>query len=165
MEPLVRLTRPDDINVLEALDLKTYHYPLTLKQWQSHVQGSGKKGAARLLLTSVNGLAVAFVMCSINNEKNQVSIDRLGVLPKYRRLGLGTMLVKESILHANREKCDSLITTVPHIHCRPGDDDDVSEFLIAVGFAATSVLKNWATMYGSDVDGYVFERKIDVFEP
>lgn len=163
-EPVIRLTRPSDINKLQALDLKCYHYPMPLKMWQEYVNGSGKTGQARVVICEVFTTSAGFAMWNIAEDQESAQLLRIGVLPKFRRNGLGRLLVKSCIHDASRAKCERINVIVPDLHCDPGHPDDVSVFLGRVGFITTGkVIHSWRTMYGGWVDGYEFERKIDVF--
>ncbi len=52
-EPIVRLTRPSDVNALSTLDLKTYHYPLELKKWKELAAQSGKPPEPKVVVVEV----------------------------------------------------------------------------------------------------------------
>jgi GNAT superfamily N-acetyltransferase len=164
-EPVIRLTRPSDINALMALDLKTHHYPLTLDEWQAKVNGSGSANHARVVVCDVVRVSTGFAMWKIDNEHEYCDLMRIGVLRRYRLKGLGSLLVHACLRHAFEQKCDKLRIIVPHIICNPGDPDDASEFLGKCFFKATGVIDDWCEMYGKNVDGYVFERKINVLTP
>lgn len=165
MEPVVRLTRPGDINSVTAIDLKCYHYPLPMKEWQALINGSGKQGQARIVVTEVYRASAGFAMWSVDEDRI-CNLHRVGVLPKFRRNGLGTVLVAACVRHCfetNKTGKEDLIKTarvvVPDIHCSPGDPDDVSAFLSSCDFKPTGkIIPEFKTMYGQPVDGYVFER-------
>ena len=165
-EHLIRLTRPDDINTLTALDLKTHQYPMPLKEWQTKLSGSGKQDQARIVLCVVAGLPVGFAMWSIDNEHNISHLLRLGVLPDFRLHGLGRLLVHACAQHSYEMRCDKVKIVVPDLNCSPGDPDDVSAFLNKLEFTATGeIIPEWGEMYGEPIEGYAFERQLYVTAP
>lgn len=158
-EPVIRLTRPTDINAVTMMDLKCYPYPLEMKQWQELLSGSGKQNHARVVVVEAKGVAVGFAVWSIRQENMVGLLHRLGVLPQYRRRQFGTLLMAAYIKHCQENQCDKVRVIVPSIHCDPGDPDDVSAFLNTCGFKTTGeILPDYRVMYGDEVDGYVFER-------
>ncbi len=167
-EPLIRLVRPNDMNKLQTLDLKCYPYPLPLSEWQEKLKGSGKEDEARIVICEVFNTAAGFAMWTIDKEHDGSHLVRLGVVPKFRRNGIGTLLVDACVRDTRKYGCEFIRTIVPHIHCCPGDSDDVSVFLTHSNFSPATkhgVQHGYREMYGKRVDGYVFERKIDVFAP
>ena len=77
---------------------------------------------------------------------------------------MGRLLIETAVRDCNRALCEGMKVVVPHIHCVPGDPDDVSVFLNKVDFVPTGrIIHDWREMYGEEVDGYEFERKIDAF--
>ena len=162
-EPMIRLTRPNDINTLQTLDLKSYHYPMPLVEWQERVKGSGQDKEARIVICEVMHKPVGFAMWSTGDMETG-HLLRIGVMPRFRRKNIGRLLVESCARDLCKSGCEAIKVVVPHIHCCPGDDDDVSEFLRACEFYPNGkVIHDWRRMYGNDIDGYEFERKIDVF--
>lgn len=159
-EPLIRLTRPGDVNALSTLDLKTYHYPLELETWKELAGQSGKPTEPKVVVVEVARRPVGFALWQEVDE-DVARIIRLGILPKSRFCGLGTLLIKRIIAHSQTEKKDRLRIVIPDLHCQPGDPDDVSGFLSKVGFHTTGeVIQDHSRMYGDWREGYVFERNI-----
>ncbi|MCI0564661.1 MAG: GNAT family N-acetyltransferase [Nitrososphaera sp.] len=157
-EPVVRLTRPGDINSVTRMDLKCYPYPMPMQEWQERIKGSGEKDQARIIVVELYREPAGFAMWNINDE-HVGFLCRLGVLPKYRRQKVGTLLMASCLKHCQENHCDKVKLVVPSIHCQPGDPDDVSAFLTACGFKTTKeILYNYCVMYGDQIDGYVFER-------
>ncbi len=167
-EPIIRLTRPTDISALQTLDLKTYHYPLPLKDWQHYVNGSGKAGEARIIIAEVFRKPVGYCMWTMDKLNNGAHLERLGVIPQFRRNLLGRLMVKTCVQHVQEQFYGEDIEAeiriiVPHIHCNTDDPDDVSAFLSKVDFVPTGdIVHDWQVMYGELVDGYIFARKLDV---
>lgn len=160
-ESIVRLSRPNDISQLRDLDLKCFQYPFSMAQWQHFIQGSGKKNEPKVILVEVVKSAVGYAMWEIDTEANVLSLLRIGVLPPFRRKKLGSTLFMAVIKDAQRNQLDKIRCVVPDIHCVPNDPDNVSGFLLANGLSATGeIVYDAFQMYGSNFDGYVFERGV-----
>lgn len=164
--PVIRVTRPGDINSLKSIDLKSYDYPLDMDGWRERIADSGKIDKPRIAVVTVNAQAVGYCMWLSDEKPEYGSEDgasgkilRLGVLPNYRRQGYGRMLMDEAIRHCGMMHCDNMKITVPAIHCMPGDPDDVSQFLNRCGYRPTGqVVEDFQKMFGDWIEGYVFER-------
>ena len=160
-EPTIRLTRPTDINNIVDLDLKCYVYPLCMADWQDLVGTSGQDGSPRVVMVEVLQKPVAFGMWQHDKDKGITTVIRLGALEPFRRAGVSKILLTNCIKGSRTLKIKRLQVVAPEIHCRPGDPDDISEFLLKSGFHPTGdILNEYKTMYGDLVDGFVFERKI-----
>lgn len=161
--PIIRLSRPSDINNIVSLDSKCYIYPFKMKDWQDLVQKSGHVGEPRLIMLELMDLPVGFCMWKNDSEESVTDILRMAVLKTHRRLGLGKLLLAACNKSSLSVGAGKMRITVPDIHCRPGDPDDVSEFLLKTGFLTTGEVKSdFKQMYGDSVDGYVFEKKVTV---
>lgn len=176
MEPIVRLSRPDDLNTLKDLDLKCFDYPLEMAEWQELINGSGQDEKARVSVVLVQRKAVGFAVWKLVEEKKPaeagedpdhkfvIDIVRLGVREPWRRNKLGTLLLADIEDDAKRRQADVLRITVPEIHCQPEgrrDKDDVTGFLNATHFKPTGkVVTDFCKMYGDLIDGYVWERTV-----
>lgn len=161
-KPQVRLTRPQDVNTLTHLDLKCYQYPVGLQGWQEFMKGVDSTN--RIVLLEVGKEAVGFAAYELVEQvggESYVNITRLGVQPRDRRKGYGTILLNNIENSARRMKADGLCILVPELHCTPGDPDDVLGFLTNAGFKASGAIEyNCKRMYGEWVDGYYFIRRI-----
>ena len=165
-EPVIRLTRPTDINALKDLDLKSYQYPLDLEEWQSRITGSGKPNESKIIITEVFRKPVAYAMWSVDHEHKGIWLERLGVLPKYRLAGLGSRLVQSCLEDGHDKFCEEARVIAPSIYCEPGNEDDISVFLNKCGFNPNGeIVHDMRKMYGERVDGYIFVRKISVNPP
>jgi predicted GNAT family acetyltransferase len=165
-EPIVRMTRPGDLNDIQNLDVKCYHYPLLMDDWKVLINGKDedddgpKSEKAKVEVVEVHRKKVGYSVLR-RFDDTVMMIERLGVRETFRRHGLGRMLVDEANLAARHMKVDVMRIVIPEIQCKPGDPDDVSAFLNATSFHPTGkIVPAFAFMYGDDVDGYVWERKV-----
>jgi GNAT superfamily N-acetyltransferase len=165
-KPMIRLSRPTDINTLVALDLKAYNYPLSMDDWKVLVHGSGKKKEPRVVLLELMGRPAGFCMWKDaepkeGEEERIVDLLRVGITPSYRKRGLGRLIVDRCAEECNRDRVDKIRILVPEVHCVPDDPDNIVGFLNKVDFNPTGeIIDNYKVMYGDSVDAFVFERKL-----
>lgn len=161
--PVIRLTRPTDINIVVDLDLKCYDYPWAFVEWQQAINDNGKNGKARIVLLEVDKKPAGFAMWQIGLD-NIVRVQRFGILPKYRNKGLGFALMSymRVFCEGHISRPEKMQVVVPHIYCVPGDPENVAPFLTKCGFHATGeILPEVGVMYGNPVEGYVFESELN----
>ena len=163
-QPVIRLSRPTDINNLRDLDIKCYDYPLNMDQWKTLVESSGKSGEARCVLVEYQSAIgsnkpIGFGVWKFH--EGDYLILRVGTVKPYRRKGIGKLIVDTILKDANKKGIKVVKITAPDLQCRPGDPDDVSAFLIACGFKANGkILTDWKFMFGKYRDGYEFEMRL-----
>lgn len=162
-EPIIRLSRPNDLNRVTTLDLKCYPYPKNLKYWKEFFEGIGK--TSKILVLERLNKAIGFTAWDMHSDKSTgeefATISRFGVMPEHRRKGFGTLMLEATQRHAELMGADYLHVIVPEIHCCPGDPDDVSEFLNVNAFNTTGAIDyGFDTMYGDKVDGFHWVRKV-----
>ena len=152
----VFIARTNDINVLADIDLKAYEYPCGVDYFKEVVATNPNDQFA--LIASTPKAAVAYV--TVHVLDTQAEIFRFGVLPKYRRIGVGTLLMTKLMNRLALTKCTTAITTVPEFVCDPRDLNDVSNFLLFTGFKATMLERDYFYMYGRRYDGVKFWRSL-----
>lgn len=166
MEPHVRLSRPNDINVIRDLDIKCYDYALEMPEWQDLLNTSGQENCARVVVVEAYRKPIGFAVWKMLPPESGVDqqicfLYRLGVRPGSRGHGLGSLLLKTCQEHAIRMQADLIRATVPDFKCRPDDPDNVSGFLLHHDFQATGhILPEYKFMYGKWTDGYIFEKRL-----
>lgn len=163
-QPVIRLSRPTDINNLRDLDVKCYDYPLNMEQWQALVQSSGKTDEARCVLVEYQnpiGSNTPIGFGVWQNEEGKFNILRLGVAKSYRRQGIGKLIIDTIVKDARKKDVKTISLIVPDLHCEPGDPDDCSQFMLAVGFKPTGeIIQKHIYMYGQWREGYAFEMRL-----
>lgn len=160
--PQVRLTQPNDVNSITALDMKCYQYPLSLEGWKQFL--SEVNDTNRVVVLEKSRRAIGFaayeLVEDLSTGDSHVEITKLGILPEYRRQGHGSTLIESIEGGARRLKADRISILIPEIHCFPGDPDDVSLFLKYNGYYPSGVIKyNCQVMYGHQVDGFYFVKE------
>lgn len=160
----VRIVRPTDQNHLHTLDLKCFIYPQPAQYWAQKVKDMGQSFSADNSKTTV-ALAVygnepVGIICAVMKQ-GVVDIERLGVLPKFRRKGVARKLLGTILGSAKKMGGETAVITVPDFMCSPGDPDDCSVALKALGFRTTGKITYDAFhMYGQARDGYQFIKDL-----
>ena len=163
-QPVVRLSRPTDINNLRDLDVKCYDYPINMEQWKTLVESSGKAGEARCVLVEYQSAIgsnkpIGFGVWQYHD--GDFLILRIGTVKQYRRRGIGHLIMDAIVKDASKKGIKTIKITVPDIHCQPGDPDDVSAYLVKMGFKTTGLIySDWKFMFGQYRDGYEFALKL-----
>jgi N-acetylglutamate synthase-like GNAT family acetyltransferase len=144
-----------DVSILSTLSIKCHEYPHSLDIFKILIDDD-KTG---IYIAKISGRAVGYV--SILYEDTFVEIDRLGVVPDFRNLGISKKLfntVKEQAEKLNKKY---IYITVP---CYKVDDMEdpwnIKGWLEKCGFEAIEVVEQAYRRYGRDYDGYVFRQEI-----
>lgn len=150
-----------DINVIHNLDFKSYHYPIDPSEYKQLVS----RGTALSSIAVVGDKKVGFAIWERGARENAAYIIRLGVLPSYRRKGIGRKIlgwVCADIRENKDIKLNSKLRVVlPQVICLgPEDPDDVSGFMKKVGFKWIDTMEDLFYHYGRNEDGLVFERQL-----
>lgn len=171
------------------LDIRTYQFPFTLKQYKQLVALSTEATPVQMATMGVKAYPVGFALWSRGTEAYPAFIYRFGIVPSLviptsgdaqkhyatyrrfqpdcnktvncRRQGLGDRLYKyvEDDIIKNG-KAKSIRCNVSSLKCTPGDPDDVVGFLKHIGMKAVDVVHDMYEQYGESHDGYVFEKEI-----
>ena len=98
------------------------------------------------------GMAVFY-----NDFMGSIEIVKVAVKRPYRNMGIARRLIFNCILYARELYATRLVMIVPESKLRPGEPDDLSEWLKALRFRAqVPLLKDYFTFYGEPEDGVVF---------
>jgi len=153
--PSLREARFTDINNLVDIDIKSYAYPWSLKQWRAVAVNP----ECHMTVATIKEEPIA-VCAWQKNFENEAEILKLATKPAYRGRTIGTLLLHSVSLVAIEQGLKKVIIIVPEIKCFPGHIDDVSVWLLKRMFVAVKpILKNHFTMYGQPCDGYKFILK------
>jgi len=102
------------------------------------------------------GTVIGFETFFHAKDHNSVFIPKLGVLPAYRRKGIGRSFVKDAIEFAGQVKATRLETLLPESMLRPGEPVFCGEWMNKVGFKATGIEKDVFVAMGQPEDGIRF---------
>ena len=150
----VQKSTPRDIGPLVDMDLKSHEYPWPTDNWATVMTRPDV-----VIFIATSGVKPAG-FCVFAVAGAELSILRFGVIPKYRRMKVASMIMSNLNNLANSLKADRMSVVVPEIHCLPGHPDDVSSVLGRAGFLATEVIKDRFLMYGGQVDGFKFVKEL-----
>ena len=156
MIPSLRKAQITDINNMIDIDIKSYMYPWSLKQWRAVTIDP----ACDITVATIKMEPIAVCIWQ-KNSKNEAEILKLATKPAYRGHAAGTLLLHSVSLAAVKQGLKRIIIIIPEINCFPGHPDDVSVWLLERMFTAVKpILKDRFIMYGQPCDGYKFVLEI-----
>lgn len=151
VEPYIRHYRAADLPQLLEIEKECFRSPWSeLEFKQLLIQRNGF-----IRVVQINQKIVAYVVYRI--FKTRVEIDSVAVAARYRRLGIGTRLIREieAKHRSRRDVCECIVSEW---------NLEAHKFLAAVGFRAIAVASEYfvAEQAGSPYeDGYLFELNMD----
>lgn len=150
----VRPTTERDAHYLLDIDIKCFDYAWLPDDWRAAAKD------ALACVATWNETPVGMVIFSYNNYGG-VEIEKIAVKAPYRHHGIARRLLYNCALYAKEIGALELLMVVPESRLRPGDPDDISAWLLKLGFRASlPLLKNWFVFYGKPEDGVVFSLPI-----
>lgn len=102
------------------------------------------------------GTVIAFQTFFHDKDHNTVFMPKVGVLPAYRRKGIGRSFVKDAIEFAGQVKASRLETLIPESMLRPTEPSFCGHWTKSVGFKATGIEKDVFVAMGQLEDGIKF---------
>jgi len=146
----IRATTERDAHYLLDIDNKCFDYAWLPEDWRQVAKD------CLACVATWNGTPVGMVIFTSNRNRG-VEIVRIAVKAPYRNQGIARRLLRNCVLYAREIGAIELLMLVPESRLRPGDPDDLSQWLIKLGFRAeVPLLKNWFKFYGEWEDGVLF---------
>ena len=146
-----------NMNVIHALDFKTHHFALEASQYKELL----KQGTAVSTIASIEDKHVGFAIWSRGAKGKPAHFIRFGVLPEFRKRGIGRKMMQWVENDLREARKESVIAILSQSLCLgPEDPDDVSGFMSKVGFTWFEQLSEMFHEYNQVFDGYKFERKL-----
>jgi hypothetical protein len=143
-----------DLGCMKDIDLKASIYPADAEAWAyAVVEGNCVNFGAY-----IGDKMVGFILTE--QHENVLRILRLKVHPDFTCSLAYESLVSKAESLARDLHVKRLTIVIPEIHCMPGDPDDQSVDLNAIGFMAKGIVKDAFVMYGDTIDGFRFERDV-----
>jgi GNAT superfamily N-acetyltransferase len=106
----------------------------------------------------LGGREVGFALAEMNMSGSYI-IDRVGVHPKFRRVGIGRKIIERITLEAATENINKVIAIVPSYIIDDNEDPwNIEQWLWKLGFKAGKVITDHFHRYNQDYDGYLFQR-------
>lgn len=153
----VRQAGTSDILSVKNCDLKCYYDSYTNAQWD------GVTDDYAVNVAICKGTVVGYVLfCQDRENTNLVLIRRLGVLPSFRRRGVGRRLYDSVHDVAKLLSVVHIATTIPEHMCDPRTPFDCTPFLLKLGFQAKMpVAEGLFTYLGEPEAGIVFLAEVN----
>jgi ribosomal protein S18 acetylase RimI-like enzyme len=146
----IRATTEKDAHYLLDIDIKCFEYAWLPDDWRK----AGKNCLA--CVATWNGTPIAVVIFS-NNQCGGIDIAKIAVKAAYRNQGIARRLLYNCALYARETGAVELLMLVPESRLRPGEPDDISRWLMRLGFRAeVPLFKDWFEFYGEREDGVLF---------
>lgn len=156
MKLSIKIAQWIDRDILRDIDLKSFDYPWDDGYWIYWFQET-----RAVFIAEVDGVPAGLMAGALNEDG--LVIEKLGVKPPYRRLGVSKLLL---------DACDDMTIQCPekpqiHIvipepwlyHDSP---DCIAEWIKATGFKARMpYMKDYFHIRGEDLDGVRCEREVE----
>jgi len=138
------------------LDTQTQEFALGVdeaKQWFTTVDEAP-------YIARISGREVGFALAMFDKVAHtRVIIKRIGVHPKFRRVGVGRKIVERIAIEAATENIDVVQMTVPSYIIDDTEDPwNIEQWIWKLGFKATKTITDHFHRYNRDYDGYIFQR-------
>lgn len=156
----IRKATREDLQYVMDIDLKCYEYPWSSDFW--HDAASYETVVGTFYGTPVgmavfaNGPVICPTFCH-DVPEGVFTLLKLAVKERFRRRGLGRMLLNYIKGVAWTAKSETLISIVPESICLPGSKYDASVWLNRMDFEARNIIPACFTNCGEAEDGYLFE--------
>ena len=149
-----RAAEQKDAHYLIDIDIKCFDYAWTPEDWRQVAKD------CMACVATWNGTPVGMAIF-YNDHAGSIEIVKIAVKKPYRNVGIARRLLYNCALYA-RELCATrLLMVVPEGKLRPGDPEDISQWLGKLGFRAqVPLLRDFFTFYGESEDGVVFTLPI-----
>ena len=143
-----------DMPHIVRLDVQTQEFALDVDEVKKWFTEDGKSS----YIARLSGREVGFALArAIKSEA--YTITRIGVHPKFRRVGIGRKIVERVVLEATTNDVSKVVTVVPsYVIDDMQDPWNIEQWLWKLGFKATRVIPDHFHRYSQHYDGYIFQR-------
>lgn len=154
----LRPTALGDTRYFRDIDIKCFETPWTPNEWRW--ASDNCLGCVCTFRQTPIGMVVNY-----RNEDGDLMVAKLGVKPEYRRVGIGTDLLRSAYHHALYVGAPYLVTIIPEWQICPGQPEDLSGWLKRRGLTAhREIVRNFQFAYGEPIDGIQFSIKVKPLE-
>jgi len=150
----IRDAKPSDLVHLQDCDVKCFDWVWTPEEW-THAFDNYVVKVAHYYGTPI-GFAV-FV--ALNQNPRIVYLFKLGVKTNFRRRGAGRLLVVNAMDFAAGQGIHEIESIVPETLCRPGEPQNITDWLAKVGLKGAGVVPKYISSMGVVEDGYRFNMR------
>lgn len=157
----IREAKDEDAQYVMDIDIKCFGYPWTPDFW------ADTSKTYQTLVATFYGTPVAMAVYSkgpvicptfcYEAPEGVHTLLKVAVKEKYRRHGIGKMLVNRVKGNAYSAKSETLLAIVPESLCVPSSSKDASVWLGNCGFRAKQIIPACFTDCGEVEDGFLFE--------
>lgn len=154
---MIRIERAiyKDIGHLTNGEIATQEYPLTLDEIKPFCMEKGQDAYLALL----SGRAVGYALAVYDKSNDFAELRSIGVLPKFRQVGIGGRLVSKICMEANADGFAKVRAYVPSYAIEDKDDPwNVEQWFWRNEFKAVGT-KPGCYRYGHEFDWYIMERQ------
>ena len=150
-----------DMPHIVRLDVQTQEFALDVegaKKWFISME-TPPYVARYPFLARLGGREVGFALSVFDKLRGAMVIDRVGVHPKFRRVGIGRKIIERVVLESVTIESDKVQMIVPsYIVDDTQDPWNIEQWLWKLGFKATVTVSDHYRRYNRDYDGYIFQR-------
>ena len=143
--------KPLDVHYVLNIDLKCFETQYDMESWEIIFSEN-----IPVIVAVIDETPIGYM--SMYSTQGILWIGRIGVLPAFRRRGIGTKLLDFGLSQALDET--EARVTIPEYQCRPNEPDDASQWLLNRGFRCQQERPDVFTAYGRMYDGYQFAKEI-----
>lgn len=150
-------TRVGCSDVCEYLDVHCFEHSWVTSEWDYMLSNPVND----VRLAGVSKYAPPIGFAAGQQTQHGYYLCKVGVLYKYRRMGVARHLVEEIITAClRRQGYDRILATVPEALVNPGKPNDCSRFLSKIGFKATRIVENDMLYLGQRCAAVYWERML-----
>lgn len=147
-----------DMGHISTLEIATQEFPILIDELKPYWSEEIK----RVYRAEIGDRTVGYVLLTLDVFKSVVMIDNIGVLPDFRKVGVGRRLIQESELVARIEGATKLRMLVASYLIEDKKDPwNIEHWLWRMEFMAVSVKNRNVHRYGKWHDDYIFERQVN----
>lgn len=132
---------PATVDYLFHIDIRSYEWPWVAEAWKD-------LDGYFIRTYSLKNIPRGYIAYKIGN--NSLEVSKLCVNPTFRRIGIGSALMKELVAQAIKLQKNKLCMTI-HEHCK------FLDWLTKRGWEAVSIVQG---IFPDGSDGYLFERGV-----
>lgn len=147
-----------DMGHVTTLEIATQEFPILIDELKPYWTDETK----RIYRAEIGKRTVGYVILTLDIFKRVATIDNIGVLPEFRKVGVGRRLVQEVVLAARVEGIEKIQMLVASYLIEDKEDPwNIEHWLWRMEFKASGVKTDNVFRYGKWYDDYIFERQVD----
>jgi len=143
-----------DLGHLVNGEIACQEYPMLTDEVKPYVMEKEREG----YLAKISGRFVGYALCTFDQRNDFVTVDSIGVMPKFRMAGIGKRIITKVCMEANADSFGAVRLLAPSYTIEDKEDPwNIEHWLWKNNFKAVGVQEGcWR--YGRNYDWYIFER-------